>query len=215
MNNVPRLFLYAMAATLFTGCGSTGCATGSSNLTAPTIPAIDARYAPTVYPAKTTLENTPMILDPIQVPPEPDSAINDATLAGVDINHNGIRDDVERWIAKTFATPAERGLMAQAARAFQAQVYLMSGTMTVRDVDIEYLKYLECELSVIPDGNIKTSYVWPRRKNLKSKIYNTNERDKVLVEYSIASSGKIVPDSSEFGITPANACDVPAGGVPK
>ena len=32
------------------------------------------------------------------LPPEPDSAENNATLAGVDSNNNGIRDDVERAI---------------------------------------------------------------------------------------------------------------------
>jgi cbb3-type cytochrome oxidase subunit 3 len=32
------------------------------------------------------------------LPPAPDKAINDATVAGVDSNHNGIRDDVERAI---------------------------------------------------------------------------------------------------------------------
>ena len=32
------------------------------------------------------------------LPPEPDPAINNATLLGVDSNGNGVRDDVERWI---------------------------------------------------------------------------------------------------------------------
>jgi hypothetical protein len=33
-----------------------------------------------------------------RLPPEPDPKINNATLLGVDVNHNGVRDDVERWI---------------------------------------------------------------------------------------------------------------------
>lgn len=36
----------------------------------------------------------------IEVPPEPDPALNNATLAGVDLNENGVRDDVERYIAE-------------------------------------------------------------------------------------------------------------------
>ena len=35
----------------------------------------------------------------ITVPPAPDPVINNATLAGVDSNKNGVRDDVERKIA--------------------------------------------------------------------------------------------------------------------
>ena len=33
-----------------------------------------------------------------RLPPEPDPAVNNSTLLGVDVNHNGVRDDVERWI---------------------------------------------------------------------------------------------------------------------
>jgi len=36
------------------------------------------------------------------LPPEPDPAVNDATLLGVDSNNNGVRDDVERWIYETY-----------------------------------------------------------------------------------------------------------------
>lgn len=211
MRHFTRTILYLTLATLFTGCGSTGCATGASATAHPLITAVDPKYAPMVYPMKTTLENTPMIMDPTQVPPEPDPTINDASLAGVDSNNNGIRDDVERWISKTFNTPAERGLMAQAARALQAGTYFTAGKITIIEVDKEYLKYLECELSVAPDGNKKTSYIEQRRKGLKSKLFDNKERYQSLIEYSIASSGKIVPDSSEFGITPANSCDIPTG----
>lgn len=48
------------------------------------------------------------ISDPINgfaVPPEPNAALNDATLAGVDTNGNGVRDDVERKIAKSLSVP--------------------------------------------------------------------------------------------------------------
>jgi hypothetical protein len=36
------------------------------------------------------------------LPPEPDPATNDSTLLGVDVNDNGVRDDVERWIYETY-----------------------------------------------------------------------------------------------------------------
>ena len=52
----------------------------------------------------TTME----IINGISVPPEPDSAINNSTLTGVDINGNGVRDDVERYIAKNFGTDKKK-----------------------------------------------------------------------------------------------------------
>ena len=54
-----------------------------------------------------------------RLPPEPDPKINNATLLGVDVNHNGVRDDVERWIYKTYDHPIERGIFMQSARAYQ------------------------------------------------------------------------------------------------
>ncbi|WP_457593853.1 hypothetical protein [Hydrogenimonas sp.] len=41
-------------------------------------------------------------VDGHRLPPEPDPKINNATLLGVDVNHNGVRDDVERWIYRTY-----------------------------------------------------------------------------------------------------------------
>ncbi len=41
------------------------------------------------------------VINGISVPPEPDPVQNNATVAGVDANNNGVRDDVERKIAET------------------------------------------------------------------------------------------------------------------
>jgi len=37
-------------------------------------------------------------VDGHRLPPKPDPKINNSTLLGLDINNNGVRDDVERWI---------------------------------------------------------------------------------------------------------------------
>ncbi len=47
---------------------------------------------------------TPEVINGHVLPPEPDPAINNSTLLGVDTNNNGVRDDVERWIYKTYDT---------------------------------------------------------------------------------------------------------------
>lgn len=41
------------------------------------------------------------------LPPEPDPAINNSTLLGIDSNNNGVRDDVEIYIYKRFSKEAE------------------------------------------------------------------------------------------------------------
>jgi hypothetical protein len=55
----------------------------------------------------TTLSNTlnlniTWVVNGHVLPPEPDPAVNNATLLGVDVNSNGVRDDVERWIYETY-----------------------------------------------------------------------------------------------------------------
>jgi hypothetical protein len=43
----------------------------------------------------------------------------DASIAGIDANKNGIRDDVEHYIEKTYPDPAQRAAMMQYAKAQQ------------------------------------------------------------------------------------------------
>ena len=61
------------------------------------------------------------------VPPAPDPAENASTLGGVDIDRNGVRDDIDRQLATTFGGDAAR--YAIAARVNQTlQAALMSPT---------------------------------------------------------------------------------------
>lgn len=59
----------------------------------------------------------------IVVPPLPDAATNSASIAGVDANSNGIRDDVERRLASEFgADPAALPVARQHAVRIQAAI---------------------------------------------------------------------------------------------
>ncbi len=55
------------------------------------------------------------------LPPEPDKMVNDSTLLGVDVNGNGVRDDVERWIYETYKDkhPIHIDIAMQAGRAYK------------------------------------------------------------------------------------------------
>lgn len=49
------------------------------------------------------------------------------TLGGIDANANGVRDDIERYIEKTYTEPAQRQAAMQTARAYQ-QMLLVEGS---------------------------------------------------------------------------------------
>ncbi len=63
----------------------------------------------------------------IVVPPDPGSAAS-ATLAGVDANQNGVRDEVERSIASRSASQTEFNQSLALARVFQATIVKSSWT---------------------------------------------------------------------------------------
>lgn len=80
---------------------------------------------------------TPETINGISVPPEPDATLNNATLAGVDSNSNGVRDDVERKLA-TLTTAGFSNTKAIAiASAYQEMV---SGTMLESQADASALE---------------------------------------------------------------------------
>lgn len=56
------------------------------------------------------------------LPPEPDKTLNDSTLLGIDVNDNGVRDDVERWIYEMYDHPIERGVFMQLSKALQYRI---------------------------------------------------------------------------------------------
>ena len=64
-------------------------------------------------------KNETLVISGITVPPEPSSLINNATLAGVDSNNNGVRDDVERVLAQQFGGTTDYSFAMAYARTYQ------------------------------------------------------------------------------------------------
>lgn len=69
----------------------------------------------------------------IAVPPEPSPILNNATLAGVDVNKNGVRDDVERVIAKK--APNSTSFSASMEIAAATQSILTAGLQSQAEAD--------------------------------------------------------------------------------
>lgn len=79
-----------------------------------------------------------------RLPPEPDPAINDATLLGIDSNDNGVRDDVERtvYLDDRYSHPLVRAVALQTAKAFQA---LIKDVSKAKETFKELKKAMDCE----------------------------------------------------------------------
>lgn len=84
-------------------------------------------------PATATVESVPMILDAAKIPTDPGEA-GKASLAGVDSNANGVRDDAERWIAETFPTCAGlRAALSQVALVVQRKIVVPEMTEEAKE----------------------------------------------------------------------------------
>lgn len=125
------------------------------------------------------------------LPPEPDPAINNATLLGVDSNHNDVRDDVERWIYLTYKDkhPIYIDIAMQAGRAYKQVLETPERAKEIRgkvNGALYCASYYQYDAEEFGD----TKFVNERiDAPVKSKYFNTKERNDVYWEYDALLSG--------------------------
>jgi len=133
------------------------------------------------------------------LPPEPDPVVNNSTLLGIDVNDNGVRDDVEIWILKTYKDkhPIYVDISMQAARGYKKALQMPQAAREIyREVHSaiycevyykNYAKYFNDPMLIDSNDDI-VGY------DLREEIYlNTPERRKTYRQYSNALSGGSYP----------------------
>jgi len=136
------------------------------------------------------------IINGYTLPPEPDPKINNSTLLGVDVNKNDVRDDVERWIYKTYKDkhPIYIAIMMQAARA--SKKILTDPKGEGRAQENETSKVLDCSSyyetyakdfgdKILIKEKLDLPYFW------HAIYFNTKERNEKLEQMSLAASGGV------------------------
>ncbi len=159
--------------------------------------------------------NVPEVIHGHQLPPEPDPVVNDSTLLGLDVNDNGVRDDVERYI---IINEAEHPYFPKTHITLSLQ-YAWAWQKIMLDPVLENRKYLEdhtgCKSYFINKYTENMSYrnyrQWSKQYmatvlgvKLEDKIFNTKARIKQSFKFNKACSGNI------FNLPPAelSACQV-------
>ena len=136
-------------------------------------------------------------VDGHRLPPEPDPKVNNATLLGVDVNHNGVRDDVERWIYEKYKNkhPIYIDIAMQAARGYRLVLEKRPKTKEeAKKIHDEVRKARHCEYYFKYDAKyfneptlIDRTF---NRKLLRDKVYfNTTERKNTYDKYDLLLSG--------------------------
>lgn len=115
------LLVIAVSTLILASCGGGSDSTSSAESADGTKQALGVSGTAATVPGGWTGRAPKMeVINGITVPPEPAPSINNATLAGVDVNANGVRDDVEREIAKSSQSNANFVTSVEYARQLQS-----------------------------------------------------------------------------------------------
>ncbi len=127
------------------------------------------------------------------LPPEPDKAVNDATLFGVDVNGNDVRDDVERWIYETYKDkhPIYIDIAMQAGRAYKKVLETPEKAKEIREVVNAPMNcglYYQYNAKYLNEPILLNERIDTK---IFSKMFNTKERNDVYWEYDKLLSGGV------------------------
>ena len=127
----------------------------------------------------------------LDLPPDPGPA-GDDTIAGVDVNQNGVRDDIERWIGLNFRD-SEKTRMALTQAYYPLQNFMLHARDNDRDAvynDMDALQRAgECLDYIRPDDGYKLI------EELKARVVNTSTRSYAYLESSRILGGGSFPSA--------------------
>ena len=122
-------------------------------------------------------------------PPMPDATENSKTIAGIDSNTNGVRDDVEIYIYTNYSKPEEQKALMQFAKMEQNALLTVKTKEDVSNIYYPAMsKAISCEEKVF--GWHDQSW-----KKLNSQILNTMDRVKQDLEVGRLMGGGVYEDT--------------------
>lgn len=127
--------------------------------------------------------------------PLPDPKLNDKTIAGIDSDNDGIRDDIQRWINEEFSTqPKVQMAMRQIAMGRQLDLLSVANKEQSIIASNKYLNDAICLSSIVGiDQKSKLN------RELDSKLLNTKDRLYAEIKANANFSGQAweLPNSAE------------------
>lgn len=123
-----------------------------------------------------------------RLPPEPDEVENNATLGGVDVNKNGVRDDVERKIRQKYKKPLQSANLMQRAKFYQQT--LVKPTSDAIEIQKDVTRAINCTMYLRQyDQEIGRISWMEQTKYIKDLTFNNINRVEKYWKYNVALSG--------------------------
>ncbi len=121
------------------------------------------------------------------LPPDPGPA-GEATLAGVDSDNDGVRDDVQRWIALTYPNSQKtRAALTQITKTMQQFLLNAADPAQSYHISVQMGKDTDCLAYILSAGFYKPS------SELKAVFLNTDLRTREWLQADHHLNGKIFP----------------------
>ena len=141
------------------------------------------------------------------LPPEPDRAANNKTLAGIDTTGTGVRDDVYRYIFQNYTSTHKRNAMMQSAKAFR-KIYIAPPTTKTEALAIakDVHRSVDCFFSYASAGHYTSDDAYSLLVNIRTLHTDTKERMKAFDSYNQLLDGTGGPVTSTAG-----SCDAGGG----
>lgn len=189
MKIIKTAIIVATAITLLTACGGGGGLTG--------IIAKDGSSGTTSTAAPGTSLASPEIINGIVVPPNPGSA-KDATLAGVDVDNNGIRDEIDRWIATKYGD--KPGALEPIRMVARVKQKLMMANPTT-EAEARAIVYESIDVGVCAATKFVSEGITPGKIFNESMIRTYNTIERINARKKVFSlTGMILRDADETTI---------------
>ncbi|MEN8687786.1 MAG: hypothetical protein AB1Z50_09500, partial [Desulfuromonadales bacterium] len=116
----------------------------------------------------------------------------DETIEGVDVNDNGIRDDIERWIGLNFRS-SEKTRMALTQAYYPLQNFMLHARENDRDAVYNDMDALQRASECLHYINAEEAYLLMRE--LKSEVLNTSDRTYAYLDSSRMLGGGSFPSA--------------------
>ncbi len=145
----------------------------------------------------------PEVINGHKLPPKPDETLNNSTLLGIDVNDNGVRDDVERWIYITYKDkhPIYVDIAMQAGRAWQKVLVDPSKAKEIYPI-VDAASSCEAYFAVCVKDSEKSKYNIGRISSSDifiHVVFNIKKRWDAYIQYDSLLSGDtyVIPWCSE------------------
>jgi hypothetical protein len=140
------------------------------------------------------------------LPPMPDQKLNDSTIAGYDVNNNGVRDDVELAVFKEYPNSAKiRAAELQYAQALQLELTQVFNSETL----VAVMKKEDLAYNCLGDNDVNNdlTLLHQKEKEVESLVLNTDLRKKEQLDnYKKYMTSYTLPSG--------NHCDVDFSSLP-